>query len=345
MNGDSKNPGTNAGSNTAGAKWFEYRLAEWRAAARTLQVLERGKSTAPSTVLDAVRAYPEVARDLAIARRASPNGPLTKYLEGVYLQLHRSLFRPPSNVARSVRLLFTRDAAAVAQLLRWHIAAVVVLFVTCTAAGAWLVSTFPELATLFASEEMIEAVQRGDLWTDNLLNVFPSSLLSVQIFTNNIVVSLFALCLGVLYGLGTIYIIGMNGFMLGGVFAFTAQHGIADRLFQFVAAHGFVELSVICIAGAVGASLGEALARPGELSRAAAFQGAVGRGMQLMAVCLAFLVGAGLIEGFVSPDPRFPLAARLAIGLAYLALFLLVLSGALGRVRARGTAAPAAERT
>jgi type IV secretory pathway TrbL component len=57
--------------------------------------------------------------------------------------------------------------------------------------------------------------------------------------------------------------------------------------------------------------------------------------MQLMVVCLVFLVGAGLIEGFVSPDPRIPLGARLAIGLTYLALFLLVLSGALGRAAGR----------
>jgi uncharacterized membrane protein SpoIIM required for sporulation len=180
---------------------------------------------------------------------------------------------------------------------------------------------------------MVEHVQRGELWTDDLLNVLPSSLLALQIFTNNIVVSLFALCLGVFYGLGTIYIVGMNGLMLGGVFAFTAQHGMASRLFAFVAAHGFVELSVICIAGAVGASLGEALARPGELTRGAAFQRATARGARLMVVCLAFLVGAGVIEGFVSPDVAVPLGVRLAIGLTYWALFLAVLSGALGRWR------------
>jgi uncharacterized membrane protein SpoIIM required for sporulation len=325
----------------AGAKWFDYRLQEWRAAARKLEDLEKGKSAPPGSVLDAVRAYPEIARDLAIARRVAPTGALTKYLQGVYLKLHRSLFRPPSAVAQTVRRLFTHDAAAVARGLRAHIAAVVALFVVCTAAGWWLVGTFPELVTLFASEEMISTVQRGDLWTDNLLNVFPSSLLSAQIFTNNIVVSLFAVCLGVLYGLGTFYLIGMNGLMLGGMFAFTAQHGLADRLFKFVVAHGFVELSVICIAGAVGVSLGEALARPGDLTRTAAFHAAVARGMQLMAVCLTFLVGAGIIEGFVSPDPRIPLAARLAIGLAYFALFALVLSGALGRWRSRRIAARA----
>lgn len=315
----------------AGAKWFEQRVAEWRSAGRRLQGIERGASAPPETVLEAVRAYPEIARDLAIARRAAPNGPLTKYLEGVYLQLHRSLFRPPTAFWRGVLRLFTHEAAAAARELRWHIASVAALLVVCVGAGAWLVGTYPELATLFASEQMIEGVQRGELWTDNLLGVFPSSLLSAQIFTNNIVVSLFALCLGVLYGLGTFYIIAMNGLSIGGIFAFTAQYGAAERLFAFTAAHGFVELSVVCISGAVGASLGESLARPGELTRGAAFQSAVMRGMRLMAVCLVFLVGAGVLEGFVSPDPRFPLAARLAIGLTYFTLFVLVLSGALGR--------------
>jgi len=323
----------------AGAKWFEQRSAEWRSAGRRLQGLERGRSAPPEDVLEAVRAYPEIARDLALARRAAPTGALTKYLEGVYLQLHRSLFRPPAAFWRGVTKLFTHDAAAAARELRWHIAAVTALFVTCLGAGAWLVATYPELASLFASEKMIEGVQRGELWTDNLLSVAPSSLLSAQIFTNNIVVSLFALCLGVLYGLGTFYIIAMNGLAIGGVFAFTAHYGAGERLFTFTAAHGFVELSVVCISGAVGASLGEALARPGELTRGAAFQRAVGRGMRLMVVCLSFLVGAGVLEGFVSPDPRFPLAARLAIGLSYFALFLLVLTGALGRFGRRARAA------
>ena len=326
-----------SGDNVAGAKWFEQRVAEWRSAGARLRNLEHGKSVPTGTVLEAVRAYPEIARDLAIARRAAPDAALTKYLEGVYRELHRSLFRPPGAFWRGVLRLFTRDAAAAVRELRWQVATVVSLFVICVCAGAWLVSAYPDLASLFASEQMIDGVQRGQLWTDDLLNVFPSSLLSVRIFTNNIVVSLFALSLGVLYGLGTFYIIAMNGLSIGGIFAFTAQHGIAGRLFEFTAAHGFVELSVICIAGGVGMSLGEALARPGELTRAAAFQCAVARGLKLMVVCLSFLVGAGFLEGFVSPNASFPLGARLAIGLSYFALFLLVLSGALGRfAHARG---------
>jgi len=85
--------------------------------------------------------------------------------------------------------------------------------------------------------------------------------MSVELLTNNIVVSFFAFCSGIIFGLGTFYLIGMNGLSLGAFFAFTGQHGLADRLFDFVIAHGCVELSCICIAGAAGAYVGEALIR------------------------------------------------------------------------------------
>jgi uncharacterized membrane protein SpoIIM required for sporulation len=326
---------------TTDSAWLERRVADWRGLAGGLANIERGKSADTAAVLAAVRAYPEIARDLAIARRAAPRAQLTLFLERIYLQLHRTIFRSPERFWPTVRALFERDAAAVAKELRTRILVVTALFFLSAAAGAWLVTTFSELIALVAPEELVATVQRGELWTDGLLNVMPSSLLAVQIFTNNIVVSLFAVALGVLYGLGTLYIIGMNGFSIGAIFGFTAQYGLAGRLFGFVAAHGFVELSIIFVSGAVGLTLGEALARPGNLTRGAAFQRAVTRGMRLMVVCLVFMVGAGIIEGYVSPDPRFPLAARLAIGLSYFVLFVLVLSGALGRFSARRAAAAA----
>ncbi|HEX5421475.1 MAG TPA: stage II sporulation protein M [Gammaproteobacteria bacterium] len=313
------------------ASWFSQRLPAWKDIAGRLSGLEHGASAKTEDVFAAVRSYPGIARDLAIARRAAPQAQLTRYLERIYLELHRALFRRPSDWKRELEALFLLEAPAVAKSLRAQIVCVAVLFAACTGAGAALVSAYPELVSLFASEQMIEQVMHGELWTDGLLNVLPSSILSVQIFTNNIVVALFTLCLGVAYGLGTVYIVGMNGLMLGGVFAFTARYGLAGRLFEFICAHGFVELSSICVAGAIGASLGEALARPGRVSRRTAFQHATARGAKLMLVLAVFLVGSGLLEGFVSPDPAYPWPAKLAIGLAYFVLFLFVLSGAAGR--------------
>lgn len=311
--------------------WIERRSRSWQETEASLDSLEDGKPVSATLALQAMRQYPELARDLALARREAPNSTLTRHLQKIYTRLHRALFRKPSSLRRSIGKTFSRDAAHAANRIRTHIFSVTIGFVLAGLAGWWLVSTYPELATLFASEAMIEKVQGGELWTDNLLNIMPSALLSVSILTNNIVVTLTAVSLGVLYGLGTIYIMGLNGLMLGGIFAFTAQHGLAGRLFEFVTAHGFVELSVICIGGAIGFYLGESIARPGNQGRIESFRRAVSEMSPLIVVCVVFLVGAGLIEGYISPDDRFPLSMRLGIGLAYWVLLVLVLTGPLLR--------------
>lgn len=299
----------------------------WEALARELPALEDDKPLPYAELRRVLHLYPELARDTAIARRQAPGSRTTAFLESIYRRLHGALYRRRRARMGDVGALLRSEIPAIVHGLRWQIFSVGAGFLLSGLAGWWLVWTFPELAALFASEAMIETVERGGLWTDDLLNVMPSSVLSLQILTNNLVVSLTAMCLGVLYGLGTVYIIGLNGLMIGGVFAFTAQHGMAGDLFDFVVAHGCVELSVIVVAGAVGFSIGESLARPGLHGRGAAFREAVERGTKLMGVCAVFLVGAGFIEGYVSPDPSFPRATRTVIGVAYWLLFAFALGG------------------
>ena len=67
------------------------------------------------------------------------------------------------------------------------------------------------------SPKLIATVERGELWTDGLFNVTPSAVMSVALLTNNIVVSFFAFCSGIVFGLGTFYLIGMNGLSLGAI--------------------------------------------------------------------------------------------------------------------------------
>jgi len=217
--------------------------------------------------------------------------------------------------------------------MRINLLAVTLLFIVTCVSGFWLVTTYPDLIALFADPKLVATVERGELWTDGLLNVTPSAVLSVSILTNNIVVSLFAFCSGVIFGLGTFYLIGFNGISLGAIFAFTGQHGLAGRLFDFIVAHGCVELSCICIAGAAGSLLGEALIRPGELTRSEAFRVAAGRGVRVMLAVTLLLVVCGFIEGFVSPDPEVPRWARVTIGVGY---FLFMISFLSGHVFGRG---------
>jgi uncharacterized membrane protein SpoIIM required for sporulation len=271
--------------------------------------------------------YRILAHDVARARRLLPNSRTRDYLEAAYAEAHATLHKPAWHPARALLDLFRDEIPAVVSWLRPHIIWATGLFSLTVIVGFEMVHIHPELIALFASPELIATVERGQLWTEGLLNVVPSSVLSLQILTNNIVVSLFAYCAGFLFGLGTLYIVGLNGLMLGAVFAFTRLHGLDEELFAFIVAHGCVEISVMCLSGAAGAAVGEALIRPGAATRAEAFQHAALQSGKLIIACVVLLIGSGLIEGYVSPNPRFPLNARIAIGVGYWLFMIALLNG------------------
>jgi len=261
-----------------------------------------------------VAGYRQLSRDVASVRRDQPGTRLALQLESLYRRLHRRLHAPFEPARARLAALFRDEVPASARRLVPALHAVILIFGASAAAGALLVWAFPELITLFASEGMVRGVQRGEMWTERLFNIAPSSVLAAGIAANNIVVTLTAYMLGIFYGLGTLYIIGLNGLMLGALFAYTAQFGLAGELAFFVLAHGPAELSIVVIAGAAGLRLGEALARPGELSHAEAFRAVVRDTGRLFCVCVPFLLACGLVEGFVSPDPRYGWASRGLLG-------------------------------
>jgi uncharacterized membrane protein SpoIIM required for sporulation len=303
------------------------RLTRWTAAVQRARRLARGRALDAADAHQMIEDYGLLAHDLARARRAVPESAAHHYLEGAYARAHATLHHGAWHPGDALLSLFRDQLPDVVRWLRPYILWVTLLFVLCVFAGGWMVHTYPALIRLFAAPELIATVERGELWTHSLLNVVPSSVLSLQILTNNIVVSIFAYCAGFLFGLGTFYIVGLNGLMLGAVFAFTAQHGLEGELFGFIVAHGCVEISVMCLSGAAGAAVGEALIRPDTARRADAFRQAALRSGKLLFACALLLVGTGLIEGYVSPDPRFGLATRIVIGVGYWLFMVALLRG------------------
>jgi uncharacterized membrane protein SpoIIM required for sporulation/uncharacterized RDD family membrane protein YckC len=303
------------------------RMRLWRAAGERAGRLARGRARDAADAQQMIEDYRLLAHDLARERRALPEAAVQEYLESAYARAHATLYRGAWRAGDALVSLFRDQIPQVVEWLKPYILWVTLLFVLSVFTGSWMVRTYPPLISLFASPELIATVERGELWTHSLLNVVPSSVLSLQILTNNIVVSIFAYCAGFLFGLGTFYIVALNGLMLGAVFAFTAQHGLDGELFAFIVAHGCVEISVMCLSGAAGAAVGEALIRPDTARRADAFRIAALRSGKLLLACAVLLIGTGLIEGYVSPDPRFALWTRIVIGVGYWFLMVALLRG------------------
>jgi uncharacterized membrane protein SpoIIM required for sporulation/uncharacterized RDD family membrane protein YckC len=289
--------------------------------------LARRRDGEVDEALAVVDDYRRAARAVGLARAAPGSANSSEYIEAAYADLHGVVHKPARRGWLVLWSLLRDRVPAAIHVMRMHLLAVTLLFVISGVAGFWLVYSYPDLIGMFASPQLIATVERGELWTDGLLNVTPSAVLSVSILTNNIIVSVFAFCSGIVFGLGTFYLVGLNGFSLGAIFAFTSQHGLAGRLFDFVVAHGCVELSCICIAGAAGSYLGEALVRPGALTRSEAFRQAASEGIRVLFVVTLLLLVCGFIEGYISPDPEVPRWARVTIGVGFWLFMISLLRG------------------
>ena len=299
----------------------------WQAAAARARRLAENRADGIDDAAQLADDYRLLAHDLAEARRTQPGSRSHEYLETAYAQAHATIQTSGSHWGYSLLTLFGTELPEVVRGLRPYIVWATAIFLLTIAAGYLLVHSYPGLIALFASPELIASVEKGQLWTEGLLNVVPSSVLSLQILANNVVVSLVAWCAGFLFGLGTFYILGLNGMMLGAVFAFAGLHGLDGSLFRFIVPHGPVEISVMCLSGAAGAAVGEALIRPTRGTRADSFRAAAIESGKLLVACLLLLVGSGLIEGYVSPDPEIPLWARVAVGVGYWLLMIALLRG------------------
>lgn len=326
-------------SGTGLQAWATSRIAAWSDLGSILDALERKRDHTVTETLRAIELYRALGRDLSFVRRTLPASRMTRALAHSYARLHAVIYRKPHNWREGLRSLFRDEIPQVVRELRGHIEFVALVFALTAAAGWWLVNTYPELIGLVASEQMINGVESGKLWTEDILNIAPSSVLSVSILANNIAVSIFAFVVGVFFGLGTFYIIAMNGFMLGAIFAFTHQHGMAGELLKFVVAHGMVELSVICVAGAAGMMLGESLIRPTHATRRESFRHAANKTSKVLLLCALLLVVCGFIEGYVSPDPDFPMINRVIVGFGWWIVMVGAFSGRLfGREKSQAKA-------
>jgi len=147
-------------------------------------------------------------------------------------------------------------------------------------------------------------------------------LASSFIMTNNLTVSFTTFALGITAGLGTIWMLALNGLLFGVVNAACWQVGMSQQLLSFVAPHGVLELPAIFIAGGGGLLLAKGLLFPGNLPRKASLVLEGGRAVRLVLGIIPLLIVAGTIEGFVSPSD-LPVALKYTLAAGLFGLLLL----------------------
>jgi uncharacterized membrane protein SpoIIM required for sporulation len=155
--------------------------------------------------------------------------------------------------------------------------------------------------------------------------------------SNNIGIAFQCFAGGLFFGVGSLFVLAMNGALAGSVAGYLTWRGFGENFYSFVITHGAFELTGIVLAGASGLILGHALLVPGRRSRLASLEDAARRAIVIVYGMTAMFVIAAALEAFWSSARWVPVPVKLGVGaacwLAVIAYFVFQ-----GRPRRGGTA-------
>ena len=265
--------------------------------------------------------YRQTAADLSAALDDTSSAQLATYLNQLLGRAHNLIYLGRRPKARGIVTFYLETYPQMFRQTMRLILLVASIFAVAMTAGWILTIHDPGFAHRLLGPEMMDTIEKRQMWTQPLVTVQP--LAASSITTNNLTVAFTMFALGITVA-GTLWMIVLNGLLLGVVGAATWHAGMALSLWSFVAPHGVLELPAIFIAAAAGLEISRGLLFPGRLPRRDSLAQAGGRAARLLLGVIPMLLVAGTIEGFFSATTapvtmKFSLAALLfAALLAYL---------------------------
>jgi uncharacterized membrane protein SpoIIM required for sporulation len=295
----------------------------WRRLQALLEVLEAERRPAST---EPVQRLPRLLRTVgghyAVARARGYSPGLVAHLHGLVRRGYRQLHRPRP---RWHRQLVSFAAAGFPRAVRRHAGlfwlAAALFFGPMLAMGLACATNPTLIHSLLDSGQVAELEAMYDPANHKLGRAPGRSadddvLMFGYYVSNNVGIALRTFAWGLLAGVGSAFVLGMNGLVLGAAAGHLTQLGYGTPFWSFVSGHSSLELTAVAIAGAAGLLLGRSLLAPGPRSRAAALRANATEAVPLVVGAALLLVLAAVVEAFWSANAVAPPAVKYTVGIA-----------------------------
>lgn len=324
---------------------FEARYERrWRRLERLIRALDAGRRRgARDPGLERVTAefpdaYREVCHHLALARARRYSPHLRHRLNRLALDGHRHLYARRSRPFGALARFFAADFPnAFRRHWRYMLVSALVLFLPLAALIAAIAERPDLVFTVLPAEEVIAMEEMYD--PDNrVLGRERESASDLEMFGyyiyNNVGIGFRTFAGGLLFGVGSLLVLSMNGVVIGAVAGHLTRIGHTDTFWPFVIGHGAFELTAIVIFGGAGLMLGLAAWSPGRRARWDAIRARALETLPLVYGGAAMLLIAAFVEAYWSSMAWPPPATKYGVGATLWLLVALYLGFAGSRRRA-----------
>ena len=286
------------------------------------QLLNNNKSIAPAILTSL---YLEVTDDPSYAKTFYPGSNTTVYLNGLAATAHQNIYTNKKESGNVFWRFYSVEFPRMFYLYQKQLLLSFSIFSLFIAVGVFSASSEGAFVRAILGDAYI------NMTLENIANKDPMAVykqmgevdMFLGITVNNIRVALMAYTLGILGGLGTVYVLMQNAIMLGAFQYFFYENGMLWESARTIWIHGTIEISVIIIAGCAGLVVGKSILFPQTYTRLVSFVNGIKNGLKIVLSTIPFFIIAGFLEGFVTRQTQMPdWLAIMIIGASFISILL-----------------------
>lgn len=252
--------------------------------------------------------YIEVTDHLSYAQTFYPGSKTLEYLNHIASKSHQIIYKTKRESSKRFITFFTEEFPLLMYQYQKQLLIAFLTFLLFTIIGAYSAAHDGAFVRSILGDGYVnmtlENIDQGDPMRvykeQGELDMF------LGITINNIRVSLYAFIYGVLFSIGSLYIIMRNAIMLGSFQYFFFEKGLGWESVRTIWIHGTIEISVIIIAGCAGMVVGNSILFPKTYTRLTSFKRGVKNGLKIVTSTIPFFIIAGFLEGFVTRHTEMP---------------------------------------
>ncbi len=268
--------------------------------------LLQNKSTISPETLSSF--YVEISDHLSYAQTFYPNSNTKKYLNTLASAAHQRIYKNKKESRNRFFTFFTNEFPLQFYHFQQQLLLSFLIFILFVVVGVFSASSDGAFVRSILGDSYV------NMTLENIANNDPMAVykemeqmdMFLGITINNIRVALTAFTMGILAGLGTVFILMQNAVMLGSFQYFFYENDMLWESARTIWIHGTIEISVIIIAGCAGLVVGKSILFPGTYSRLASFVRGVKNGLKIVVSTIPFFIIAGFLEGFVTRITQMP---------------------------------------
>lgn len=268
--------------------------------------------------------YIQLTNDLSYAQTYYPESKTLLYLNSLATQAHQKIYKTKKESKNKILAFWKYEFPLFFKQYHKTLLYTFLFFMTAVSIGSISTINDDSFVRLILGDAYVnmtlENIENGEPMAVYKSGSSIGSFLGITI--NNIRVAILAFAFGVIFSAGTIYILFINGIMLGSFITFFYKLGLLENT-STVWLHGTIEISVIVIAGCAGLVMGNSFLFPKTFSRRVSFMKGAKDGLKIVVSTFPFFILAGFIEGFITRYGE-QMPSILAYGIIALSVFLIV---------------------